>query len=48
MNSTLSYCFKIIIDTKEGNIFYYDMHKMSKTKPDLLLKSDLKKLSSKE
>jgi hypothetical protein len=48
MNSILSYCVKIIIDTKEGNIFYYEMDKMTEKNPDLLLKSDLKKLANKE
>lgn len=45
LDNTLSYCVKIIIDTKTGNIFYYDKHKMNKNKSDYLLKSDLKKIA---
>ena len=47
-SNTLSYCIKIIIDTQEGNIYYYDMHKLSNKNADRLLKSDLKKLASKK
>jgi hypothetical protein len=48
MNSTLSYCVKIIIDTEKGQIYYYDMHKVGEKNSDYLLKSDLKKLADKE
>jgi hypothetical protein len=48
MNSTLSYCAKIIIDTEKGQIYYYDMHKVGEKNSDYLLKSDLKKLADKE
>lgn len=48
LNNTLSYCIKIIIDTEEGTIYYWDKHKLSKKKGDYLLKSDLKKLAKKE
>ncbi len=48
MSSTLSYCVKIIIDTENGQIFYYDMHKVGNKSPSNLLKSDLKKLADKE
>lgn len=47
-SNTLTYCIKIIIDTKEGNLYYYDMHKMSKNSPARLLKSDLKNLANKK
>ncbi len=48
LSSTLSYCVKIIIDTENGLIYYYDMHKVSDKNSDYLLKSDLKKLANKE
>ncbi len=48
LNNTLSYCIKIIIDTEEGTIYYWDKHKLSNKNGDYLLKSDLKKLSKKE
>lgn len=48
IKSTLSYCVKIIIDTENGLIYYYDMQKISKKKPAHLLKSDLTKLAKKE
>lgn len=47
-SNTLSYCIKIIIDTEKGNIYYYDMHKLTNKNSDRLLKSDLKKLSNKK
>lgn len=48
IKSTLSYCIKIIIDTENGLVYYYDVHKINKNNPAHLLKSDLKKLSDKE
>jgi hypothetical protein len=48
LSNTLSYCIKIIIDTENGLIYYYDKHKISKKAGDYLLKSDLKKLAKKE
>ncbi len=48
LNNTLSYCIKIIIDTEEGLIYYWDKHKLSNKNGDYLLKSDLKKLAKKE
>ncbi len=47
LNNTLSYCIKIIIDTEEGTIYYWDKHKLSNKKGDYLLRSDLKKLAKK-
>ena len=34
LSSTLSYCVKIIIDTENGLIYYYDMHKVSDKNSD--------------
>ncbi|MDD3739772.1 MAG: hypothetical protein PHH30_00890 [Bacteroidales bacterium] len=48
IKSTLSYCIKIIIDTENGFVYYYDMHKINKNNPAHLLESDLKKLAKKE
>jgi hypothetical protein len=48
IKSTLSYCIKIIIDTENGLVYYYDMHKINKKNPAHLLQSDLKKLTKKE
>ncbi len=48
LNSTLSYCIKIILDTENGLIFYWDQHKINKKNGDYLLESDLKKLAKKE
>ncbi|PLX09913.1 MAG: hypothetical protein C0596_00030 [Marinilabiliales bacterium] len=48
MNNTLTYCIKIIIDTENGTIYYWDKHKLGKKSGDYLLKSDLKKLAKKE
>lgn len=48
IKSTLSYCIKIIIDTENGLVYYYDMHKINKKNPAHLLKSDLTKLAKKE
>jgi hypothetical protein len=47
-NSSLASCVKIIIDTDQALIYYYDMHKVSGSNSDNLLKSDLKKLSKKK
>lgn len=48
LNNTLSYCIKIIIDTENGLIYYWDKHKISKKNGDYLLQSDLKKLAKKQ
>ncbi|HNQ69571.1 MAG TPA: hypothetical protein PKN32_14425 [Bacteroidales bacterium] len=48
IKSTLSYCIKIIIDTENGLVYYYDMHKINNKNPAHLLQSDLKKLTKKE
>lgn len=47
IKSTLSYCIKIIIDTENGLVYYYDMHKINGKNPAHLLESDLKKLAKK-
>lgn len=45
--SGLQYCFKIIIDAKEGWIFYYDFQKLKKNSYGCITSDDLKKLSKK-
>ena len=45
--SGLQYCFKIIIDAKEGWIFYYDFQKLKKNSYGSITSDDLKKLSKK-
>ncbi|MDR2011081.1 MAG: hypothetical protein LBQ22_11450 [Bacteroidales bacterium] len=42
------YCIKIIIDTENAIIYYYDMQKVNKNNPPFLLPDDLKNLSSKK
>lgn len=46
--SSLSYCIKILIDVKDGLIYYYDMHKTKKHTEGNLLSSDIKKISNKK
>ncbi len=48
LNNTLSYCVKIIIDTENGLLYYWNKHKLSNKKGDYILKSDLKKLANKK
>jgi len=45
--SGLQYCFKIIIDVKEGMIYYYDFQKPKKNTYGYITSDDLKKLSKK-
>lgn len=47
-NNSLNLCIKIIIDTENAQIYYYDMHKMNKNNLNYILESDLKKLSKKK
>ena len=46
-DSGLQYCFKTIIDTKEGMIYYYDFQKIKKNSYGYITSDDLKKLSKK-
>jgi len=41
------YCFKMFLGTDDAKIYYYDLHPISKTNPNGLLASDLKRLSRK-
>jgi len=41
------YCFKMFIGTDDANVYYYDLHSISKANPNGLLPSDLKRLSRK-
>ena len=41
------YCFKMFIGTDDARIYYYDLHSISKSNPNGLLPSDLKRLSRK-
>lgn len=38
------YCFKMLIGTDDAEMYYYDMHTISKANPDGLLPADLKKM----
>lgn len=46
-DSKLTFCVKIIIDTKNGMIYYYDTQKLKKNTDGYILPSDLKKISKK-
>lgn len=39
------YCFKMLIGTDDANMYYYNMHKISKDNPNGFLLSDLKRLA---
>jgi hypothetical protein len=39
------YCFKMFIGTDDAKVYYYDLHTISKTNPNGLLPSDLKRLA---
>ena len=41
------YCFKMFIGTDDAKVYYYDLHSISKSNPNGLLPSDLKRLSRK-
>ncbi len=41
----LSLCIKIIMDTNEGNLYYYDSHSVSNRNPAAFLRSDLRAFS---
>ncbi|MBP7464222.1 MAG: hypothetical protein KA793_07780 [Bacteroidales bacterium] len=43
-NAQTDKCIKMIIDPKNAQLFYYDMHDIGKSKPAGLLESDLKKM----
>lgn len=45
--SGLQYCFKLIIDVKEGMIYYYDFQKLKKNTYGYITSDDLKKISKK-
>ncbi len=40
-------CFKIVLDTKNASVYFYDMHGVNNRNPDALLKRDLRTLSQK-
>ena len=40
------YCFKMLIGTDDSNMYYYNQHKISDTKPNGLLPADIKRLSN--
>lgn len=40
-------CFKIVLDTKNASVYFYDMHGVNNRNPDALLKSDLRTLAEK-
>jgi hypothetical protein len=44
-NADEGYCFKMLIGTDDANMYYYNEHLISKSKPNGLLSSDLKKFS---
>jgi len=46
-DSGLQYCFKTIIDVKDGMIYYYDFQKVKKNTYGVITSDDLKKLSKK-
>jgi len=46
-NSKLTFCVKIVIDTKDGMIYYYDAQKIKKNTDGYLTASDLKGISKK-
>lgn len=39
------YCFVMLIGTDDSNMYYYNQHKIDKTKPNGLLSDDLRRLS---
>ncbi len=41
------YCFKMFLGTDDAKIYYYDLHSISKSNPNGLLPSDLKRLARK-
>jgi hypothetical protein len=44
-DASSGYCFKMLIGTDDANMYYYNEHLISKSKPNGLLSSDLKKFS---
>ncbi len=46
--SSLSFCVKIFIDTKNGFIYYYDTERLKKNADGYILPNDLKKLAQKK
>ena len=46
-DSGLQYCFKLIIDTKNGMLYYYDFQKIKKNTYGHITSDDLRKLSKK-
>lgn len=44
-NKDSGYCFKMLIGTDDSNMYFYDQHKISKSNPNGLLPSDLKRMN---
>lgn len=42
--ATSGRCYKMLIDVNDGTIFYYNMDKVSSSKPGLILKKDFRKI----
>ncbi len=41
-------CYKTLLGTADGTLYYFDYHKISPKKPDGMLKSDFKKLNAEQ